>query len=236
MTPTTSAHSNAAEIAAGAWMHNPVTGEIGRLNVVPAETGGRRLEGDLWLQPGAAVARAHVHDHFVERFEVVAGEVCFQVAREQRVVHPGDGRVEVPAGTVHDWWNAGADVAHVRVEVTAASEASGRPAARFVSMLEALWSLGALGRVNAEGMPDLLWLAAIAREYRDTIRFTKPPASVQAALFGPLAAVARRTGRDPLAAELHGPSAPCAIPDPGERGLATLLARPVGARAARGHG
>jgi mannose-6-phosphate isomerase-like protein (cupin superfamily) len=236
MTPTTSAPPQAAEIAAGAWMHNPVTGEIGRLKVAPAETDGRRLEGDLWLQPGAAVARAHVHDHFVERFEVLAGEVGFQVARDQRVVHRGDGRVEVPAGTVHDWWNAGDGVAHVRVEVTATPDAPGRPAARFVSMLEALWSLGALGRVNPEGVPELLWLAAIAREYRDTIRFTKPPAAVQAALFGPLAAIARRTGRDPLAAELHGPSAPCAIADPGERGLGTLLARPVGARAARARG
>ena len=100
--------------------------------------------------------------------------------------------------------------------------APGRPAARFVSMIEAMWSLGALGRVNAKGMPDPLWLAAIAREYRDVIRFVKPPAAVQAALFGPLAAIARRTGRDPLAPELHGPAGACAIPDPGEDGLATL--------------
>ena len=236
MTAMSSAPPQAGEIAAGAWLHNPVTGEIGRLTVAPADTGGRRLEGELWLQPGAAVARAHVHDHLVERFEVLDGEVGFQVAGEERVAKPGAGRVEVPAGTVHDWWNAGDGVARVRVEVISTPTAPGRPAARFVSMLEALWSLGALGRVNAAGMPDPLWLAAIAREYRDAIRFTKPPAAVQAALFAPLAAIARRTGRDPLAAELHGPSAHCAIPDPGETGLATLLARPVGARAARGRG
>jgi hypothetical protein len=103
-------------------------------------------------------------------------------------------------------------------------------------MIEALWSLGALGRVNAKGVPGPLWLAAIAREYRDTIRFTRPPRAVQAALFGPLAALARRTGRDPLAPELHGPAGACAIADPGADGLAALLARPVGARAARGRG
>ena len=85
-------------------------------------------------------------------------------------------------------------------------------------------------------MPDALWLAAIAREYRDAIRFVKPPAAVQAALFGPLAAIARRTGRDPLAPELHGPAGACTIPDPGEDGLATLLARPVGTRAAHRRG
>lgn len=228
----TPAPSSAAEPAVGAWLHNPATGEIARLATADAD--GRRIEVDLWLQPGAAVARAHIHDHFVERFEVRAGEVGFQIAGHERVVRVSDGVAEVPAGTVHDWWNAGEGVAHVRVEVAATPAAPGRPAARFVSMIEAIWSLGALGRVNAQGMPDPLWLAAIAREYRDAIRFVKPPATVQAALFGPLAVIARRTGRDLLDPALHGPACACAIPDPGEDGLATLLARPVGARAARG--
>jgi quercetin dioxygenase-like cupin family protein len=224
------------EARAGAWFHNPATGELARLNVGPAETDGRRLEVDLWLQPGAAVAGAHVHDHFVERFGVLEGEVGFQLSGDERVARPGDDAVEAGAGTVHDWWNAGGGVAHVRVEVEATPDAPGRPAARFGSMIEAIWSLGALGRVNAKGMPDPLWLASIAREYRDVIRFTKPPAAVQAALFAPLAAIARRAGRDPLAAGLHGPAAPCAIADPGADGLATLLERPVGTRDARGRG
>ncbi len=221
----------ATELAARAWLHNPATGELARINVGPADTGGRRIEADLWLQPGAAVAGAHVHEHFVERFELLAGAVNFQLAGVERATHPGDRAIEVPAGTVHDWWNAGDDVAHVGVEVEARANAPGRPAARFISMIEALWSLGALGRVNAKGMPDPLWLAAIAREYRDVIRFTRPPALVQAILFGPLAALARWTGRDPLVAELHGPAAACAIPAPAEDRFNELLARPVGARA-----
>jgi mannose-6-phosphate isomerase-like protein (cupin superfamily) len=233
MSTTRTAPSTPAEVAVGAWLHNPVTGELARVSVSPAETDGRRIEVDLWLQPGAAVARAHVHEHFVERFEVVAGEVGLQVGGRESVARPGDGIIEVPAGAVHDWWNAGVGVAHVRVEVAATAAAPGRPATRFLSMIEAMWSLGALGRVNAQGVPRPLWLAATAREYRDAIRFTKPPAAVQAALFGPLAAIARRAGRDPLAPELHGPAAACAIPDPGEDGLATLLARPVGALTAR---
>src|SRR5918999_5797238 len=114
------------EARAGAWFHDPATGEISRLNVGPAVTDGRRLEVDLWLQPGAAVVGAHVHDHFIERFEVIDGEVGFQVAGDERVARPGGGAVEVPAGTVHDWWNAGKGVAHVRVEVQATPEAPGR--------------------------------------------------------------------------------------------------------------
>lgn len=217
--------------AAGAWRHNPATGEIA--HVVSADAAGRWIEVDLWLQPGAAVARAHIHDQFVERFHVRAGEVGFDIGGRERIARAGDPASEVPAGSVHDWWNTGAAVALVRVEVEATPTAPGRPADRFVSMIEALWSLGALGRVDAKGLPDPLWLAAIAREYRDVIRFVNPPAIVQSALFGPLAAIARRTRRDPLAPELHGRTSACAIPDPGDDGLAELLARPVRARAAR---
>lgn len=219
--------STPPEVVAGTWLRNPATGEVARVNTGPPDTGGRRIEVDLWLQPGAAVVRAHVHDHLVERYEVVTGEVGFQLGRDRRVARPGDGAVEIPTGTVHDWWNAGDGTAHVRFELEAAPSAPARPAARFLSAIEVLWSLAALGRVNAQGVPDALWLAAIAREYRDVVRFVSPPAAVQAALFGPLAALARRTGRDPLAPELHGPAAPCAIADPGEEGLAALLTSSV---------
>jgi quercetin dioxygenase-like cupin family protein len=122
----------------------PATGELARVNVGPAETGGRRVEVDLWLQPGAAVNRAHLHDRFVERFEVLAGMVGFQVGAEERVARPGDGVTEVPAGAVHDWWNAGDGPAHVRVEVEAIPAAPGQPAARFASMIEVLpWAFTA---------------------------------------------------------------------------------------------
>lgn len=217
---------------AGSWLHNPATGEIAQL--IAADADGRRIEVDLWLQPGAAVAGAHVHDRFIERFQVETGEVGFQVGGTERSARASDGRLEVPAGTPHDWWNAGDDVAQVRVEVAATPAAPGQPAARFVSMIEALWSLGALGRVNAKGLPDPLWMAAIGREYGDAIRFVKPPAAIQTLLFAPLSAIARRTGRDPLAPELHGPAGACSIPDPGQDGLAKLLAQEVGTSTARG--
>lgn len=234
MVASTDTPITATGIAAGTWIHNPATGEIGHVQVSPAQTDGRRLEADLWLQPGAAVVGAHVHDALVERFEVVDGEVGFRLAATQRVARAGDPAVEVPAGTAHDWWNAGQGIARVRVTVEAAAGAPGRPASRFVELIEVLFSLGALGRVDAKGLPDPLWLAAIAMEYRDVARFVRPPAAVQPLVFGPLAALARRTGRNPRLAALHGSTAPCVIPEPSEVELGELLARGVGARAARG--
>src|SRR5690349_1876814 len=103
------------------WLHNPATGELASYD--PAATDGRRIEVDLWLQPGAAVAKAHVHDHFVERFAVRQGELGFLIGGEQRTVRAGDGIAEVPAGAAHDWWNSGDGIASVRVEVNATADA-----------------------------------------------------------------------------------------------------------------
>ena len=225
----------AGRVRAGTWFRNPVTGEVARVRSGPEETGEQRGLVEGWLQPGAAVAGAHVHPHLIERFQVLEGRMGFMVGGVTREAVPGEAPVEVAAGVAHDWWNAGHGIARVRVEIEAPPGAPGLPVDRFVAMIEALWSLGALGRVNAKGMPDVLWLAAIATEFRDVLVFSRPPAALQRAIFGPLAALARRRGRDPLAPELHGSTAPCIIADPGEAGLAELLARPVGAAAARGH-
>ena len=95
-------------------------------------------------------------------------------------------------------------------------------------MIETMWSLGALGNVNSKGMPSLLWLGAVAREYRDVLRFARPPMFVQAILFAPIAALAKATGRDPLDPGLHGAGAACEIEAPDEAGLAEMLNHQVG--------
>jgi mannose-6-phosphate isomerase-like protein (cupin superfamily) len=224
--------SNAVTDEQSDWGHNPVTGELA--HVLSRPEGGRSFAVELWLQPGAALAGAHIHPSIIERFEVLEGSVGFLVGDEERSMSPGDGTAEVPAGTVHDWWNAGAGIARVRVEIEASPGMPAGSADRFVAMIETLWSLGALGTVNRKGMPDPLWLAAIAHEYRDVIRFVRPPSAVQSMLFPPLSVLARRLGRDPAGPALHGPGAPIWIDDPGDR-LEELLARRVGARSARGH-
>jgi quercetin dioxygenase-like cupin family protein len=194
----------------GDWYQNIKTKELARLRVAPVETYGRALAADLWLPPGGAVAAEHVHDHLDERFTVLAGELTVSLAGKVSTAGPG-AVIDAFAGEAHEWHNAGDEVAHVLIEVRATA-GSGPMAVRFVEMIEAGFGLANTGRTNDKGLPTPLWLAALAEEYRDVMRFTKPPEFVQRALFGPLAALARRTGRDPAAAWLHGPGCPAQLP------------------------
>jgi len=65
---------------------------------------------------------------------------------------------------------------------------------RFEAMILNLFGLAQDGKTNARGLPSLLQLALLAREFRDVIRFTRPPQVVQAVLFGMLAPLARLLG------------------------------------------
>ena len=57
-----------------------------------------------------------------------------------------------------------------------------------------LFGLAQDGKTNARGLPNLLQLALLAREFSDVIRFTRPAPAIQSLLFGVLAPVARLAG------------------------------------------
>jgi hypothetical protein len=50
------------------------------------------------------------------------------------------------------------------------------------------------GKVNRRGMPNLLQLAAFAREFADVVQFTRPAQIVQKILFNLIAPIARLLG------------------------------------------
>ena len=113
---------------------------------------------------------------------MVSGRVGFRLDGRETVARLGQ-RLHVPAGMAHDWWNAGEDEARIVVEIT--------PAARFEETISTTWGLALDGKTNARGMPNLLQLALLAREFEDVLYFTKPPRVLQKILFGILAPVAR---------------------------------------------
>jgi hypothetical protein len=61
-------------------------------------------------------------------------------------------------------------------------------------MIETFFGLARLGHTDRKGMPRLLQLVPIAREFSDVVEFRSPPAAVQRIVFGALAPVARWRG------------------------------------------
>ena len=182
---------------AGEIYENRVQGDRAVVREGSEDTSGERLVVDLYVRPGGAVAGKHVHSYITERFEVVEGSVRFHYDGRDQIVRAGS-RVEVPPGVVHDWENVGDEEAHVLVEVT--------PAERFELLIQNLYGLANDGRTNARGMPNLLQLAVMHREFRREFEVTRPPRFVQRLLFGALAPLARALGYRAIRPEYLGPT------------------------------
>ena len=93
----------------------------------------------------------------------------------------------VPAGTHHDWWNAGDEVCHPPVTVT--------PPGSFQDMIGAVWGLAAQGRTNDYGAPKPLDGILLAEAFADDAVILKPPPVVQKILARVAAPLISATGR-----------------------------------------
>jgi quercetin dioxygenase-like cupin family protein len=151
-------------------LENPVTGEVLVFHRTSEETNGECVLVETIVRPGGFVAAAHVHPFQTERFEVLEGMVGFRVNGKELVARAGEVLV-VESGTPHRFWNAGGTVARFLAEV--------RPALRFESLVETMFTLAAEGRTNRKGLPNPFWLAVIARAHFDTVRLPFPPAWIQ---------------------------------------------------------
>jgi quercetin dioxygenase-like cupin family protein len=123
---------------AGTVMHNPVAGEYARV----VEHTDERAVGELLAVPGAAVAGPHFHPAQEERFEVVDGVLGYRLGDRRGELRRGEA-VTLPAGVVHDWWNAGEGNLRARVAVT--------PRGLFAAMIGAVWVWPSLGAPTPKG-------------------------------------------------------------------------------------
>ena len=170
----------------GDMYENRVTGERAVVLRGDEDGAGAPALVHLTVKPGGAVVGEHVHPRVQERFRVIAGTLGTKLDGVERTLTAGE-QVTAPAGTRHDWWNAGDSDAGVLVELSP-------PEPRFEAMIATLFGLANAGKTNAKGLPDPFQLALIAREFADVVRFTKPPAPVQTVLFAILGAAGRLRG------------------------------------------
>ena len=92
----------------------------------------------------------------------------------------------MPVGRPHTWWNDADEDAHVLLEIS--------PALRMEMFFETFFGLAKDGKTNSKGLPNLLQMAVLLREYRDEVILARPPAIVQNVLFTPLAVLGRGLG------------------------------------------
>lgn len=169
---------------------NPISREHIVIRESGAENGGKLLVFDLYLPPGAHVPARHVHPVQVEQFTVVAGRMRFRVGRFGRrtiLAYPGE-TVRVPAGTAHWFGNAGAGVAHARVEV--------RPALRMEELFETTEAVGLEGHFIGTSLPRVSDLAHVMLEYQREVAVPEVPAFLVRLLLAPLAWLGRRHARE----------------------------------------
>jgi quercetin dioxygenase-like cupin family protein len=168
-------------IKAGEIWENPVNREQLTILERPWDSPEGRATFEMTALVGARVVGEHRHPAIVERFTVIEGELTVKRNGQTGILRQGETAI-AEAGVWHDWWNAGERDARVRVEIT--------PGERFLHMIETFFGLARLGHTDRKGMPCLLQLVPIAREFSDVVEFRSPPAAVQRIVFGALAPVA----------------------------------------------
>ena len=166
-------------------MWNPVTRERAVILETPMDNPVGRARAELTALVGSRVLGEHLHPGLIERFTVVEGQLTVRRDGKTGKLRQGETS-EIRAGQWHDWWNAEDHDARVIVEV--------EPGARFAHMLETLFGLAEMGHVDQKGMPNLLQMALIGREFSDTVQFRSPPPAVQKVLFAAIAPLAHALG------------------------------------------
>jgi quercetin dioxygenase-like cupin family protein len=175
-------------IRAGDSIVNPVTGEKLVFELTSHDTDGEYTLFDTFVEPGGAVAAAHVHPFQTETFTVIRGRLGVKRGREKLELEAGEVAVIDP-GTPHKFWNAGDETLQFRAEV--------RPALQFESLIETMFTLAAEGKTNRKGMPAPLRLAVIANHHFDVVRLPAIPHALQRLALVPGALLGRAVGYQP---------------------------------------
>lgn len=164
-------------------LENQKTGEILRMHRVRDSQGQIVLKLEGSLPPRADGPPLHIHFHSREEGTVKEGTLGARVGKEKIVVQPG-GFVVLPAGVVHNWWNAGDEM------LVFSGQAF--PAADLDRYLQAIF---AVLNASPSGRPSLFYMAHVAWRHRDTQALAMPPRVIQQIVFPLIVFVGRVLGK-----------------------------------------
>jgi quercetin dioxygenase-like cupin family protein len=163
---------------AGQVLDNPVSGQRIVFRKTAEDTGGELLEVEsVYTRASPSRPPAHYHPYQEERFEVLSGRLKVVVEGEERAYGEGEDFV-VPPGTSHEMWTEDAGT-RMNWQIW--------PALKTEAFFETLWGLARAGKTDEKGVPNLLQVAVLFREYAGEFRLARPPWPVQRTLFALLA-------------------------------------------------
>ena len=136
-------------------VRNPAIGHWVTFLQTAAQTDGELLQIEYGVEkPETKPAiPLHKHLHCEERFEVVAGRLGVVLDGERRVLVAGE-QVLISPEMPHTFWNAGEGELRLITDV--------RPPGELQTYWETVFGLAEDGKVNANGLPNLLQLAVVA--------------------------------------------------------------------------
>ena len=148
-------------IRAGDSIVNPVTGERLVFELTSHDTGGEYTLFDTFVEPGGAVASAHVHPYQTEIFTVIEGRLGVKRGREKLELAPGE-KALIDPGHPAQVLEAGDETLRFRAEVRprAPVRVADRDDVRARSRRQD----------EQKGMPGPLRLAVIAKHHFDVVR------------------------------------------------------------------
>jgi quercetin dioxygenase-like cupin family protein len=162
-------------------IYNPVTSQ--QLTFVAASQQELIIEASYGA--GSKEPLPHYHPMQEEYFEVVSGQLTVRLNNQLSTLCPGD-TLHIPPGSVHSMWNAAVYPATVHWTT--------RPALRTEEFHRVIFALAESGQVDAEGVPGLLLVSLLTKEFDHEFRLAKPPRWIQQAVFGLLRPLARAKG------------------------------------------
>lgn len=163
-------------------LENRKTGEVLRMCRVRAE--GQtilKLEGSL--PPRADGPPLHIHFHSREEGIVKQGTLGVRVGKQKTVVQAGES-VVLPAGVVHNWWNAGDDMLVFSGQAIPAVDLD-----RYLQAIFAVLNASPVGR------PSVFYLAHVSWRHRHTQALAMPPRAIQRIVFPLIVFVGRILGQ-----------------------------------------
>lgn len=164
---------------------NARTGQVMIFLKTGAETHGEILQIECFSPPTAAKEPEHIHPLQESKFEILSGACSFSIAGKETIIQAGQS-VTIPANVPHFFWNPGDSTAHYIQEF--------QPALHIDEFFKTFFALSRDGKLNDQGIPNLLHGSIIMLKYNKEIRVMKPPWLLQRLTYIVLAPIGRLLG------------------------------------------